>query len=423
MDHTKLSNALEGSDQRVYLSGVPRQEFPVSGSPSSTSPSPASPPRSLPGIVRHFAPNWFAVTMGVGAFALVLRQIPGAPAPLGLLAMGLWLLNIGLFGVFSLLYGARWLLYPAEARRVFAHPVMSMFLGTIPMGLATIVNGFVLFGPDLIGGAATDIAFGLWILDALMAVACGLAVPFLMFTRQRHSFERMTAVWLLPLVAAGVAAASAGMLASHLDPAAGRALILAGYGLWAFSVPIAMSVLALLFLRLALHRLPEREMGPTAWLALGPIGTGALGLLLLGENAQALFAGGPLAGAGATAFGFGILGGLILWGYGLWWLGLAVLKTGRYLRGGLPFNLSWWAFTFPLAVYGLATLTLGRLTEVRAFDVAGMLIAAVLTLLWTVVAARTLAGVRSGALFVSPCLAPLPDEIRAPAPPPAALAA
>lgn len=382
-------------------------------------PSIPVPPRSLLEVVRNFAPNWFAVTMGVGALALVLRQIPGAPAPLGLLATGLWLLDIGLFAAFALLYGARWLLFPAEARRVFAHPVMSMFLGTIPMGLATIVNGFVFFGPGLIGGAAMDVALGLWILDALLAVACGLAVPFLMFTRQSHSFERMTAVWLLPLVAAGVAAASAGTLAPHLDPAAGRALILAGYGLWAFSVPIAMSVLALLFLRLALHKLPEREMGPTAWLALGPIGTGALGLLLLGENARELFADGPLAGAGATAFGFGVLGGLILWGYGLWWLGLAVLKTGRYLRGGLPFNLSWWAFTFPLAVYGLATLALGRLTEIRAFDLAGTLIAAVLAILWTVVAARTLAGVRSGALFVAPCRAAPPDEERPPLPAPA----
>ena len=160
-------------------------------------------------------------------------------------------------------------------------------------------------------------------------------------------------------------------------------------------------------------------MGPTAWLALGPIGTGALGLLLLGENARELFADGPLAGAGATAFGFGVLGGLILWGYGLWWLGLAVLKTGRYLRGGLPFNLSWWAFTFPLAVYGLATFALGRLTEVRAFDLAGTLIAAVLAILWTVVAARTLAGVRSGALFVAPCRAAPPDEERPPLPAPA----
>ena len=47
-----------------------------------------------------------------------------------------------------------------------------------------------------------------------------------------------------------------------------------------------MSILVLLVLRLTLRdKLPERDMGASAWLALGPIGTGALGLLLLGGAA------------------------------------------------------------------------------------------------------------------------------------------
>jgi tellurite resistance protein TehA-like permease len=37
---------------------------------------------------------------------------------------------------------------------------------------------------------------------------------------------------------------------------------------------------------------------------------------------------------------------------------MAVLITLRYLRAGIPFNLGWWGFTFPLGVYSLATLKL-----------------------------------------------------------------
>jgi hypothetical protein len=40
-------------------------------------------------------------------------------------------------------------------------------------------------------------AHGLWWLDVTLSVACGLLVPFLMFTQQDHSAEKMTAVWLL----------------------------------------------------------------------------------------------------------------------------------------------------------------------------------------------------------------------------------
>jgi Voltage-dependent anion channel len=73
--------------------------------------------------------------------------------------------------------------------------------------------------------------------------------------------------------------------------------------------PLAMSILTLLVLRLALHKLPERDMGASAWLALGPIGTGALGLVLLGGEAPAIFAANGLRSVGDTAFGLGVIGG------------------------------------------------------------------------------------------------------------------
>ena len=56
-------------------------------------------------------------------------------------------------------------------------------------------------------GLAVSVARALWQADAAMSVVCGLAIPYFMFTRQQHSTERMTAVWLIPVVAAEVAAA------------------------------------------------------------------------------------------------------------------------------------------------------------------------------------------------------------------------
>jgi C4-dicarboxylate transporter/malic acid transport protein len=361
--------------------------------------------KSLLEIVRNFTPNWFTVTMGTGAMALTLNQFPLALPGLRAVAVGLWLANTALFALFSLLYAARWVLFPREAARIFRHPVMSMFFGAIPMGLATIVNGFLAFGPDFLGAAAAvSIARVLWQADAAMSVVCGLAIPYFMFTRQEHSMEKLTAVWLLPIVASEVAAASGGLLAPHLAAPEAFLTLILSYVLWACSVPLAMSVLVLLFLRLALHKLPERDMGVSAWLALGPIGTGALGLVALGAAAPPIFAANGLASVGEVAFGLGAIGGLILWGYGVWWLGLAILKTGRYLRQGLPFNLGWWGFTFPLAVYTLATLALARVTGLSLFSFIGGGLALCLAIFWVVVASRTLGGTWSTTLFVAPCL-------------------
>jgi len=355
-------------------------------------------------IVRNFTPNWFTVTMGTGALALVLNQLPLDLPALHLVGMSLWLADVGLFTLFSLLYIARWVMFPQEAKRIFHHPVMSMFFGAIPMGLATIVNGFLAFGPELIGNQAVAFAHVLWWLDAGMSVLCGLAIPYFMFTRQEHRIEKLTAVWLLPIVACEVAAASAGLLAPHLGPSEAFNVLVLGYVLWACSVPLAMSILVLLVLRLALHKLPERDMGVSAWLALGPIGTGALGMLLLGGDAPTIFAANGLSSVGNVAFGLGVIGGIVLWGYGAWWLALALLKTARYLREGLPFNLGWWGFTFPLAVYTLATLALARTTRLELFAIAGVGLALALAAFWIIVATRTFTGALNTTLFVSPCL-------------------
>jgi C4-dicarboxylate transporter/malic acid transport protein len=386
----------------------------------AAAPRASCPAAGLPRVICQFTPNWFTVTMGTGVLALALNQfpvtLPEFHEPLHQAGRALWLVNIGLFTLFTLLYTARWVFFFAGAQRVFEHSVASMFFGAIPMGLATIVNGLLAFGIPLWGDAAIAIAHPLWWVDVVLSVASGLLVPFLMFTKQDHSMENMTAVWLIPIVAAEVAAASGGVLIPHLPAGEAFGVLIISYALWAFSVPLALSVLVILLLRLFLHKLPDRNMAASGWLALGPIGTGSLGLLLLGADAPATFTAAGIPGVGDVAFGIGVIGGTILWGYGAWWLMLAVLKMAQYARHGMPFNLGWWAFTFPLGVYTLATLALARVTHLEFFSIMGGVLAICLAGFWLLVAARTLHGVWFGYLFVAPCLtAPRPQAAASPA--------
>ncbi|WP_338585433.1 TDT family transporter [Pseudomonas sp. MAG733B] len=359
-------------------------------------------------VIRQFTPNWFAATMGTGVLALALAQLPIGNSVLHGIAEVLWLFNIFLFLLFTALYAARWLLFFDEARRIFGHSTVSMFFGTIPMGLATIINGFLLFGLPRWGEGVIQLAEVLWWLDVAMSLACGVLIPYMMFTRQEHSIDQMTAVWLLPVVAAEVAAASGGLLAPHLVDAHSQLVVLVtSYVLWAFSLPVAFSILTILLLRMALHKLPHENMAASSWLALGPIGTGALGMLLLGADAPAIFAANGMAGIGEIAAGLGLVAGITLWGFGLWWMLMAVLITLRYLRAGIPFNLGWWGFTFPLGVYSLATLKLASTLNLTFFAVFGCLLVALLAVMWLIVGKRTLQGAWRGELFVSPCIAGL----------------
>lgn len=355
-------------------------------------------------MIRQFTPNWFAMTMGTGIVFLILLALPIEFPGRHQLALTLWTVDSALFCSFAVLFTARLILYPQTIRPLLDHPVQSMFLGTIPMGLIPIVNGLAIFGPGLFGPAVLNVAHVLWWVDAALAVFFACLVPYRMFTSQQHSAEQITAVWLLPLVAPEVTASSAAVLAPHLPHAAAQLMVATGYVLWAISVPLAFSVLTIVFLRLALHRLPHRDMAASSWLTLGPIGTGSLGLLLLGQATPALFAGTTLAPVAALARDFGLFAGLLLWGVGIWWLLMAAILTMRYQREGMTFNLGWWGFTFPIGVYAAATFALYRITTFVPFAVIGMLLALALFGFWLLVVTHTINGMLKGNLFHAPCL-------------------
>jgi C4-dicarboxylate transporter/malic acid transport protein len=357
-------------------------------------------------MIRQFTPNWFAVTMGTGILALVLPQVSGAGALLHDIGEGLWLFNIFLFVVFSLLYAARWILFWNEAKKIFSHSIVSMFIGTIPMGLATIINGFIYFGLPRWGSDITFVVQWLWIIDVIFSLGCAVLIPYFMFTRQEHEIDKMTAVWLLPIVAAEVAAVSGAQLVPHLyNTQTQYWILIASYILWAYSVPIAFGILTILFLRMALHRLPPNSMAASSWLSIGPIGTGALGMLLLGADAPAIFASQGMVGIGKIAEGFGLIVGTLLWGAGMWWLLLAMLITIRYFRTGVPFNLGWWGYIFPLGVYAVATLKLGVLLKITAFSIFGTGLVVILAGMWFFVMLLTIYEGWRGRLFFSPCIA------------------
>ncbi len=81
----------------------------------------------------------------------------------------------------------------------------------------------------------------------------------------------------------------------------------------------------------------------------------------------------------------GVVGSLVLLGFGLWWLGLAILTTLRHAKTGIPFNLGWWGLTFPLGVFILALFNLGHQVEVVFLQYVAVTLSVLLLVMWSVV--------------------------------------
>jgi len=147
-------------------------------------------------------------------------------------------------------------------------------------------------------------------------------------------------------------------------------------------------------------------MAVTSWLTLGPLGTGALGLLLLGSSAKSVLVGTELEGVSIFLYDFGLVMGLLIWGYALWWYFMAWFITLKFFKEGLPFNMGWWGFTFPVGVFTAATFQLWKETGINIFEYFGILLSIQLIVFWIIVFVKTIQGMWSGYLFHAPCLSP-----------------
>ena len=188
--------------------------------------------------------------------------------------------------------------------------------------------------------------------------------------------------------------------------------LIASYIMWGFSVPFAMLVLVTYYQRLALHKLPPREAAASSFLPLGPLGMGGYTIMYLGSVCRTVF---PhtdffhnLTVAGDIFYINGIFVALTMWGFGLLWLCSALAIC--YKLWPFPFNMGWWAFTFPLGVFAICTIEFGLQMPSLFFRVLGTIFGVAVIILWCIVMVGTLRGAIEGSIFRAPYLANLPKK-------------
>lgn len=188
----------------------------------------------------------------------------------------------------------------------------------------------------------------------------------------------MTATWILPIIPPIVASAAGSVVASVIpNPQHALWTLLISYILWGTGVPLALAVLVIYFQRLAMHKLPPREVIVSVCLPLGPFGQGGFAIMQLGKVAMEVF---PQTGtlqssrtnAGEILYVLGWMVATIMWGAALVWLFFAAASLLSVRRhSSVPFNMGWWGFTFPLGVFASSTTQMGIELPSKFFNVLG----------------------------------------------------
>jgi C4-dicarboxylate transporter/malic acid transport protein len=331
-------------------------------------------------------PAWFTSIMGTGILAICVTISP-VPIPFGhTIGVALWSVATVLFALFATLWVVSSIRSPKALVAILRDPVRAQVLGAPPMACFTIAVGCLKIGQKFlplelcIAGAQV-----LFCLGVVGSIASAFAVPYLMFTNHELSSDEMYGSWLLPVVPPIVASVPAALLSPTWPRVIRGDMLALAYALLGIGVILAAIIVVIFYSRLTLHKVPEGALVTTMWLVVGPLGQSIAGIIALGTAAGAVW---PDLGHGLALAGLAY--GVLVWGFAMYWLAMAVAVTVRAARKHLPFNLSWWAFTFPVGVLTAGTDALFLQTHAHIFGFVALLLLTLLAAMWALVALKTL---------------------------------
>ncbi|KAG9002512.1 Plasma membrane sulfite pump involved in sulfite metabolism, partial [Tulasnella sp. 427] len=321
----------------------------------------------------HFTPSWFAVSMGVGVHISLFHNFPfngGHQLALDVIATIFLVFNVVLFIAMVAMTIARYSMFPQIWGLMIHHPVQSLFLGCIPMALATIINGLVIevYQRWHLGGSALLYAtWGIWWFDVALSLLSNFVIFHLMITRHSYELSTSSAVWLLPVVPSIVTGTTGAIVAGALaDISESHAVLTTIMASFMLAVGLLMSffVLALYTHRLLLHGFPTAGqfikvlrdgLAVSIFLPLGPFGQGGYGLLLVGDLFRKLLPQSTSPDSILAEPGFGValqaitfVFAFMLWVIGIWFLIPATIALSTFR--GPPFGLPYWGLIFPTSI-------------------------------------------------------------------------
>lgn len=327
------------------------------------------PPQTQPGTgqisapsnrLDHFPITFFATTMGLGGFALALRA---AAKPL---ALGPWPFQIvlgltaGVFGLIVLFYLLKAALHWGAVKAEWNHPVRLSFFPTASVSLLLLATALL--------SLSQTAALALWVAGAALQGTLTLAVVTNWIGTRSFQHGQLNPAWFIPAVG------------NVIVPIAGAQLGFTELS-WLFfaaGMMFWLVLLTLVFNRLVFHDPLPGRLQPTLVIMVAPPAVAFVAWVRLTMGA----------GGQIDAFGH------ILLSLAYVFAALVAVQVPRILR--LPFAMSFWALSFPLASLTIATFLYAEISQSDTHERLGTAFLALLVVLIVGLVGRTLLGIARG---------------------------
>lgn len=299
--------------------------------------------------LAHYPVTFFAIIMGLMGLTLALHA--GAPALpwLGAASSLVWLISVAVMAVVSVIYIAKALRYPGMVVEEWHHPVKIAFFPTITISLLLMATATYPYAPDL--------AEWVWLVAVIGQGVLTIAVVTGWISHRSFEVGHLTPAWFIPAVG-NVIVPVLGARIGYIEIS------------WLFfsgGILFWIVLLTLVMNRLIFHDPIVARLFPTMVILIAPPSVAFIAYVgMVGEVdgfARILMNAGYIFGA------------------------LVLAQVPRLVK--LPFALSWWALSFPLASLSIASLRFSQLDGARAHQTIGLLVLALLVVVIAVLIWRT----------------------------------
>lgn len=265
--------------------------------------------------LAHFPVTFFAIGMGMMGLTLALRAGEAAFALGPEASRAALLVSLALLGLVALGYLAKALLHPAAVAAEWRHPVRIAFFPAISISLLLLSVALLEDQPEA--------ARLVWMAGTALQGLLALAVIGAWIGHRSFQQGQLTPAWFIPAVG-NVIVPLAGVRLGHLELS--WLFFSGGLIFWIVLLTLVMN-------RLMFHEPLPGKMVPTLMILVAPPAVSFLAWLrLTGE---------------VGAFGHILLS--IAYVFAL----IVASQAAKFTR--MPFALSWWALSFPLAALTIAS--------------------------------------------------------------------
>jgi tellurite resistance protein TehA-like permease len=298
--------------------------------------------------------------MDTGILSIILNLLPWHFSAQGILSTILFVFNLVLFVVFTLLSITRLFLHSRYVHRTtLSNEEELSFLGAPAIAYLTLVAQVSLTCSTAWGYNWSVLAYVLWWIGLVWTVSlCGFHV-IVLAKRQITVDRKLSPVILLPLISVMTLGTTGGIVTNYsvgLSASMAVPIIVVGYMCIGYALFLAILHYAFLMHKLVAVGLPPPAKIPSLVITVGPVGQFATAIQVLSTaaNTRGMFAsynqGTWLeAQAASSVSAAATLLALLALGFGFLWICVSwYIVVEAMVKRELPFSLAWWSLIFPM---------------------------------------------------------------------------